>query len=127
MVLTTHQMDVAQSLSRRIGIMSAGKLVFCERVDTMVDLFRRQDYIARMRREDWERLSPALQSAELSFMLIDEERPDQISARFMLDSAQQIYGLMQHFAAADVELQDFHQEQPTLEEVFLHVTSEARR
>jgi ABC-2 type transport system ATP-binding protein len=140
MVLTTHQMDVAQSLARRVGIMAAGRLVFCERVDTMVDLFRRQDYVVRMRREDWERLVGAdLASARSGegatvrqttaggdklppYELVEEQRPGQVSARFMLDNVQQVYGLMPLFAAARVELLDFRQEQPTLEEVFLQVT-----
>ena len=138
MVLTTHQMDVAQSLSRRIGIMAAGKLVFCERVDTMVDLFRRQDYVARMSRGDWERLQPTIdlvgagsnprpgeRTGALPYALLDEQRPEQVSVRFMLDSAKQVYTLMQTLATANVELLDFRQEQPTLEEVFLHVTSGA--
>ncbi|MDQ3023828.1 MAG: ABC transporter ATP-binding protein, partial [bacterium] len=123
MVLTTHQMDVAHALARRIGIMSAGKLAACERVDTMVDLLRRQDYVARMRSVDWERLLPALSSTGTNFLQLDEQRPEQRSVRFMLDSAQQVYGLMQTLHDANVELLDFRQEQPTLEEVFLQVTS----
>jgi ABC-2 type transport system ATP-binding protein len=122
-VLTTHQMDVAQSLSRRVGIMSAGALVFCERVDTMVDLFRRQDYVARMRKKDWEEYRS---SSPAKYTLLDEQRPDQTSVRFQLDSAHDVYALMQQLAAANVELLDFRQEQPTLEEVFLQVTRGSR-
>jgi ABC-2 type transport system ATP-binding protein len=135
MVLTTHQMDVAQSLSRRIGIMAAGRLVFCENVDTMVDLFRRQDYVARMRKDDWDRFvgvgtwpTPGAGQvpAPTKYTLLDEQRPAQISVRFQLDSAHDVYALMQQLAASNVELLDFRQEQPTLEEVFLHVTGAQR-
>jgi ABC-2 type transport system ATP-binding protein len=137
MVLTTHQMDVAQSLSRRIGIVHAGRLVFCERVDTMVDLFRRQDYVARMSAADWHNLlsgggfqpqnpDGGKAAAATEYILLAEQRPEQVSARFLLNSAHDVYPLMNHLAAANVELLDFRQEQPTLEEVFLQVT-EAQR
>jgi ABC-2 type transport system ATP-binding protein len=125
MVLTTHQMDVAQSLCRRVGIVHQGRLAFCERVDTMVDLFRRQDYLARMSAEHWRAVADGL--AEFEPRLLDEDRPGQVGVRFQLAEARQVYALMERLQAARVELLDFRQEQPTLEEVFLHVTGgEAR-
>ena len=52
-VVTTHQMDVAQALCRRVGIMRSGRVALSEEVDALVDLFRRQDYAARLPSAQW--------------------------------------------------------------------------
>jgi ABC-2 type transport system ATP-binding protein len=121
-VITTHQMDVAQSLCRRVGIMREGRVAACEPVDELMDHFRRQDYIARFNLEHWPDLEPALVGYE--YERLDEQRVGQISLRIKLAHPRKVYALMEVFNSTGVELLDFHQEQPTLEDVFLRITQD---
>jgi len=120
-IITTHQMDVAQNLCRRVGIVSDGRIVANELVSGLVDHFKRQDYIARISAADWERLQPELPGFE--FELEDEERPQQLRLRFKCPEADSVYRLMEVFSRCGVALLDFRQETPTLEDVFLSLTS----
>jgi len=121
-IITTHQMDVAQSLCRRVGIMREGRIVACEPVAELMDHFRRQDYIARFSSEHWPTLKSALTG--FSFTQLDEDRAGQVSLRVKLTNARAVYPLMEAFRSTGVELLDFHQEQPTLEDVFLSITGD---
>ena len=59
-----------------------------------------------------------------SFEQLDEDRSGQMSLRLKLTDARAVYPLMEAFRSAGVELLDFHQEQPTLEDVFLSITGD---
>jgi ABC-2 type transport system ATP-binding protein len=122
-VITTHQMDVAQALCRRVGIMNEGRVAVCAPVDELVDHFRRQDYTVRLDAAAWARVE-----AELSGFAqerLPEERPGQVNVRFKLARAQELYPLVDVFARHGVELLDFRQEVPTLGEIFVSVTGAA--
>lgn len=121
-IITTHQMDVAQSLCRRVGIMREGRVAACEPVDELMDHFRRQDYTARFSLEHWPDLEQALVNYE--YEQLDEQRMGQISLRIKLAHARMVYALMEVFSSTGVELLDFRQEQPTLEDVFLRITGD---
>jgi ABC-2 type transport system ATP-binding protein len=126
-VITTHQMDVAQSLCRSVAIMRGGEVALSDRVDNLVDLFKRQEYSARMPQADFERLAKALSDppAELGRLgheLLEEQREGQVSLRFQLEEPAAVYALMRLFEAQGVRLEDFRQELPTLETIFVSVT-----
>ena len=120
-IITTHQMDVAQSLCRRVGIMREGQVAVCERVDKLVDLFRRQDYLVRLDAASWNGLRAEFAGFELEEL--PEVREGQATLRFKLRTAQDVYPLMAVFQRHAVELHDFRQEVPTLEDIFLSFTS----
>jgi ABC-2 type transport system ATP-binding protein len=122
-IITTHQMDVAQNLCRRVAIMRQGEIAVCERIDALVDLFKRQDYIVRLHREQWQAAADAL--AGFSCELLPEEREGQVALRFKLPDAHAVYPLMAALHSQQLELLDFRQEMPTLEDIFIAVTSGA--
>ncbi|MCC7477702.1 ABC transporter ATP-binding protein [bacterium] len=126
-LVTTHQMDVAQSLCKRVAIMRKGRIVVDEEVGKLVDLFKRQDYLARFDSARLEGLLPRLQAAGISFEQDSEQRPGQACLRFKLGSAREIYPLMEVLREGDIELLDFHEETPTLEEIFLSVMRQEAR
>ena len=119
-IITTHQMDVAQSLCRRVGIMRDGEIAACAPVDDLVDHFRRQDYILRLPQAQWETIRVDL--AEYEHEVLDEERSGQVSLRFKLPEASRIYPLMDVLSRHQASLLDFRQELPTLEDIFLSIT-----
>jgi ABC-2 type transport system ATP-binding protein len=122
-VITTHQMDVAQALCRRVAIVRAGRIALCEEVDALVDLFRRQDYAARLPAAQWAPLKPELENAGIGYSELPEERSGQASVRFQLGGPAELYPLMQRLAAHGIELAHFAQVEPTLEDIFLHVSA----
>lgn len=122
-VVTTHQMDVAQALCRRVAIVRAGQVALCDEVDALVDLFRRQDYSASLPAAQWAALRPALDSAGVTYSELPEERAEQAAVRFHLGGAADLYPLMRLLEQHGVELTNFAQAQPTLEEIFLHVAA----
>lgn len=122
-VITTHQMEVAQALCQRVGIMRTGKLAACAPVAELVDHFRRQDYIARITTEAWDTLEQQLSGYD--YDVLPEERGGQVRLRFKLARALDVYPLMDTLATHNVELLDFHQETPTLEDIFISITGEA--
>ncbi len=121
-LVTTHQMDVAQSICKRVAIMRKGRIVVDEEVDKLVDLFKRQDYLARFDRSRLADLLPRLSTAGIPYEETADQRPGQACLRFHLRSPREIYPLMDELRAAEVELLDFLEETPTLEEIFLSVT-----
>jgi ABC-2 type transport system ATP-binding protein len=121
-VVTTHQMDVAQNLCRRVGIMREGEIAACELVADLVEHFRRQDYIARFAAISWEALRPRLESHGFEYELLPDERPGSVAMRIKLPNARHVYPLMELLGKLRIELSDFRQELPTLEDIFLSIT-----
>lgn len=121
-IVTTHQMDVAQSLCKRVGIMREGRIAACELVAELVEHFRRQDYIARFSAASWDALRPRLEGHGLAYEVLPEELPGTVSLRIKLPDARTVYPLMELFGELRIELSDFRQELPTLEDIFLSIT-----
>lgn len=119
-IITTHQMDIAQTLCRRVGIINNGKLVANELVAELVDHFQRQDYLVRMLSADWQKVA-ALFSG-YSTQVNQADRPGQTTIRFKLEASKEMYALVKVFEQNSVELLDFRQETPSLEDVFLSIT-----
>jgi ABC-2 type transport system ATP-binding protein len=127
-VVTTHQMDVAQQLCRRVAIMRDGEVALSDTVENLVDLFKRQEYTARMRGRDHQRIQPHLNTllgagVVLSVEELEDQREGQIVLRIVLPDAQALYPLMKMLGERGVVLEDFRHEIPTLESIFVSVTA----
>jgi ABC-2 type transport system ATP-binding protein len=120
-IVTTHQMEVAQAICRRVGIMRDGAIALEDSIDNLVDLFRRWDYLLRMDERDFYSVSAKLQDYEYDVM--PEQRPGQVSLRLKLPDSLAVYPLMEILHGHNVALSQFSQEQPTLEEIFVKVTA----
>lgn len=119
-IVTTHQMEVAQSICRRVGIMKAGSIALEDSIEALVDLFHRWDYLLRMERSAYDALRPDL--AEYTYEEVPEPRSGQISLRVHLPDSLAVYPLLDILRGHSVALSHFSQEQPTLEEIFVRVT-----
>ena len=129
-VVTTHQMDVAQQLCRSVAIMRDGQIALTDTVESLVDLFRRQDYTVRLSREDFTRTLPSLAVLQgagqiISWEELEEQREGKVSLRISLPAAQSLYALINMFEERAAVLDDFRQETPTLESIFVSVTEQA--
>jgi len=121
-IVTTHQMDVAQSLCKRVGIMREGEIAACSPVAELVEHFKRQDYILGFNRAELPRVEQHLAAEQVDYEVVDGDWLDQARLRVKLENARAVYPLMAGLESLDIELSDFRQELPTLEDIFLSIT-----
>jgi ABC-2 type transport system ATP-binding protein len=120
-VLTTHQMDLAESLCREVAIMRRGRVALSRPVAELTSLLKRSDYVIRLPEEQWQRVQPALQ--QFAWQREEHAEADSVRIRFALAEPRELYAVMEALGAQSVELQEIYQERPTLEQVFLEVAS----
>ncbi|MBN2080876.1 ABC transporter ATP-binding protein [bacterium] len=121
-IVTTHQMDVAQSLCKRVGIMRDGRIAACSPVAELVEHFKRQDYILGFNRAALPKVEQHLAAEQVDYEVVDGDWLDQARLRVKLPAARAVYALMAGLERLDIELTDFRQELPTLEDIFLSIT-----
>lgn len=98
-ILTTHQLDVAQELCGRVAIMNRGRVQALDRTDNLVALFSRLEY---------------------EFQLAG--RPPY---RVTLREPEELYAVMDRLRAAGERVLAVHKLEADLETVFLHVTGQS--
>ena len=124
-LVTTHDMHVAQELCDRIGIIDHGKLVANEPTEKLLDLFSDHTYEFRVDREpspDGLAGVPGVVSAE--FTQVEGNRL--LVVRLERDEAMRsaaFYEIMERLKAQGILLRSVAQRQQTLEDVFLRLTS----
>lgn len=124
-LVTTHDMNVAQELCDRIGIIDKGKLIACESTDKLLSVFSDQTFefrLDRMPEETALRQVPGVVDIELSqqdgeTVLVMRVEPD------LEKRSQAMYTAMEQLHAQQCLLRSVTQRQQTLESVFLRLTS----
>jgi ABC-2 type transport system ATP-binding protein len=125
-IVTTHDMNVAQELCDRIGIIEKGKLVACKPTDELLDIFSDQAYEIRTDAlPDIEGLKtiPGVQGA----MPLGNGEDPGIELRLDKDEelrSKALYETMDRLRNEGRVLRGVNQRQQTLENVFLELTSE---
>ncbi|MBO9539013.1 ABC transporter ATP-binding protein [bacterium] len=117
-ILTTHQMEVAQALSDRIAIIAGGKLATLQSLDQLMSAHRTPGYDVRVRGE----LSAALKAAVGAAGGQDLSAEAGIS-RFTLPEgdASLLYRALDPLREAGVELIGIQQHETNLEDIYRRV------
>ncbi|MGE5675670.1 MAG: AAA family ATPase, partial [Mycobacterium leprae] len=115
-VLTTHQMDVAQELCQRIGIITRGQLRVLDETANLLSMFTRQEYEFKA--------AGAVPEAELSRYgaFTPVEANGSTTFRLLLPDSQALYGVMNCLQRAGTQILHVNKLEANLEEVFLQVT-----
>jgi ABC-2 type transport system ATP-binding protein len=119
-VLTTHQLDMAQEVCDRVAIMSKGRLIADQPVSELLGLFRQEFYQIRLKghlnghRPDW--LTPLSVAAENGDTLLSGTIADQ-------DALHQVLGQVRELG---LPLLSVTRAEPNLEEVFVRLSEGAR-
>ncbi|MFP4190931.1 MAG: ABC transporter ATP-binding protein [Candidatus Hydrogenedentota bacterium] len=124
-VVTTHDMNVAQELCDRIGIVKDGKLITCEPTEKLLDLFSEQVYEFRLDRHPDTQLLEAVPGVVSTALEDTDEGPMclvKIDPEPELRS-QAIYGTVQTLQRQQLRLRSIQQRQQNLESVFLKLTN----
>lgn len=114
-LLTTHYLEEAERMCRRIAIMNEGRIVACEETHKLVKRFDRRTVTVRLRRPD-------VLSAEALTRLGGKTRENGAVAEFCLAPGSEMGALLEKLLASGAGIADIETRQATLEDVFLSVT-----
>lgn len=113
-LLTTHQMELAEDVCDRVAIIDKGQLLLCKPVSALKQAFRRRLYVIRVRKpqpvEPW-KLSPTQV----------EEYDSYWELRAQEDK--EFFQIVRILEERGLEILSVNTESPSLKEIFLQVTS----
>ncbi len=119
-LLTTHEMAVAQRVSDRIAILNEGRLVTFEPTAELLELFRYQQYTIRVRWPDGGAPAPAAGPGDPDLTFIGEE-----DGVFTFELAglnkDRLFAVVDRFRDGGSEVLEIARQQPDLEKVFLSI------
>ena len=118
-VLTTHQLDMAQELCDRVAIMRQGQLIADQPTAALLDLFRQEHYQIRVRGE------VNSQPVALDGFTISHENGDTVLSGVIDDQAS-LYQALDKLRKLGLSLLSVQKAEPNLEEVFVRLMEEAR-
>ena len=124
-LVTTHDMHVAQELCDRIGIIDQGQLVTCKPTSELLDLFSDQVVVFRVDRAVGEALLTGVPGVISAAMEENDGAPDYV-VRFAADAAirsEAFYTTVERLRAERFEIHAVQQRQQNLESVFLQMTT----
>ncbi|MFZ1755468.1 MAG: ABC transporter ATP-binding protein [Caldilineaceae bacterium] len=118
-VLTTHQMDLAESLCDRVAIMSQGKLVTNRPTGELLGLFRQETYELRFRG----RMEESVAAGFADFTPREENGHTILSGT--ISEHHRLYRLIEMAERQGLELLGVAQAEPNLEEIFVELLEQA--
>jgi ABC-2 type transport system ATP-binding protein len=117
-ILTTHQMELAQKVCDRVAIINQGRIAAEDRVENLIRIFSVQEYRLRFAGRHEQRLrevvnhSPRVEISEL---------PDATALTIIFEDPNELYPLMAKLDAAALPLAGVEKVEPNLADVFLRV------
>lgn len=126
-LVTTHDMHVAQELCDRIGIINKGKLITCKPTTELLELFSKQIFSIRLDRNlaegDLDGLAPMVTLLQTDLTaegtVITVQVPEPYTER-----SEALYLLFETLRKKKYQLRSIQQKQVNLEYVFLQLTGE---
>ena len=117
-VLTTHQLDIAQELCDRVAIMRAGKLLADQPLDDLLRLFKQEHYQIRLQGE----LSPQ-QATRFHPLTLTQESGISVLSGIIHDQST-LYHYLDELRTLDLPLISVARVEADLEDVFLQLMRE---
>ncbi|MFZ5827558.1 MAG: ABC transporter ATP-binding protein [Bacillota bacterium] len=115
-VLTTHQLDVAQELCERVAIITKGQLRALDQKENLIQMFSQQEY-------EFKISGPLPEAALAQFgTVIPGERNGVSGFRILLQENQALYGVMEALREAGTQVLAVNKKEADLEEIFVHIT-----
>lgn len=125
-LVTTHDMHVAQELCDRIGIIKTGSLAACKSTDELLDVFGDKSFEFRLGALPPEGLLDGIPG--IVTIEYPESAPTEPVCVVTLETetatrSEALYTIIERYRGAGLQLRGITQRQTTLESVFLKVTS----
>ncbi|MEW6685578.1 MAG: ABC transporter ATP-binding protein [Candidatus Edwardsbacteria bacterium] len=116
-LLTTHQMEVAEELCDRVAIINKGKIVACDSVRNLIRLFSVEEYRFIISGK----LTPEQKEKFSHFTLTQIEEDSYTTVDVTLRQPSEIYEIMDIFRQANSKIISLDKLEPDLEKVFLEI------
>ena len=120
-LLTTHQMDLAQAVSDKVGIINKGKIVAEDTVERLTGLFRRLSYVFDVPIMYAQSVKLALSKFEHS--VIDDRKLGKLTVTVHIADVRDIFALMRALEANGIVPENLTECVPNLEDVFVSFTT----
>lgn len=120
-VLTTHQLDMAENLCDRVAIMSQGRLLANRPIDELLALFRQEFYQVRVRAP----IKPEAVELFPGFVASQENGHTVLSGA--LSDGLTVFDLAARARRVGLDLVSIAQAEPNLEEVFVELVDQAEQ
>jgi len=123
-LVTTHDMNVAQEICDRIGIINHGELVACQPKESLLDVFSDPVFEFKLDRLVPDAILEGIPNINEVNVRLEEEGPV-LSVALQPDlelRSRALYDIIQRFRDQGVLLRSVSQRQQTLENVFLRIT-----
>jgi ABC-2 type transport system ATP-binding protein len=117
-ILTTHQLDMAQQLCDHIAIINKGRLITNAPTTDLIDLFRSEYYEIKVR--------GSLNSHALQFpaaLETTQQTDDLITLSGTIDSQDDLYRILNSLQSLNLPLVSVMPVEPNLEEIFINYLS----
>ena len=127
-LVTTHDMHVAQEICDRIGIINEGELIACKRTDQLIELFSDFTFVFQLDRAPDARLFAPLDGVTSVASENGEGGPSLVAAlaRDEAERSRSLYALVEKLREERFEIRSITQRKQNLENVFLHLTGNGK-
>jgi len=114
-LLTTHQLDMAQDVCDRVAIIIKGQIITNQPVAELLDLFRKEYYQIKV-----SGTLPANIDFGVDGMKV-EEKDDTIQISRPISGQDDLYGFIEKLRSFNLNLVSVDRAEPNLEEIFIHL------
>ncbi len=123
-VLTTHQMELASSVSDYVGIIQEGRLIAEDSLTNLIHYFKKADFEIELSEGEWVRVREALKAYRITAETPRENEFVRVIVH--LNTSGEFLELLKPFQELQINFRNIRQITPTLEEVFLEITRASR-
>lgn len=119
-LLTTHEMAVAQKVADRVAIVAGGRLVTFKPKEELLELFRYRQYAIHLR---WPEAAPGtidFGDGDVEILPADGHKRD-MKLRLHTDKKDRLYEILTKLRSEECDILEIARRQPDLERVFLSV------
>ncbi len=120
-IVSSHDMEVIEEICNRVIVMSDGEVVADESVDTLIELFDRQNVALSLSGAD----EPTLSRLRDEFDVVDDSTRDSYDRiEVSVENTAQLHSLLGRLVDADVSVTDIETTEVDFSEVYLELTDD---
>lgn len=123
-LVTTHEMHVAQRIADRVAIINEGNLVTLQPTEELLELFRYRQYNIKLRK-----VGDIEDELDFDYPNLKLVSNDTHTVTFELDTdnKERLYEFLDELRSLEVDILEVNRHQPDLEKIFLDIVDEDKR
>jgi ABC-2 type transport system ATP-binding protein len=124
-LLTTHEMAVAQKVADRVAIVTGGRLVTFKPTEELLELFRYHQYIIHLRWPDTAPETVDFGDGDVEIIPTGDHKRD-LTVRLHTDRKDRLYEILAKLRSEECDILEIARHQPDLEQVFLSIVEKEK-